>query len=278
MQTNVQKSNSSMSRMFTLASFELVRLFLTKRGLLAIGAFSLVWFFILYYPVNYAADLVTTAEFRGAVEQLFGALGLNALLDWPVAELALYWLVAVYTFPLFTIAASSDQTCSDRARGTLRFISLRSTRNEILLGRFLGQVLITSILAILTLVATILLAMWRDTALALPAALLSATLFFNLFIAILPFVALMSFFNSFLNSAKLTIIWTILFFGIGSLVISLLSFKWPEAQYLNYLYPGTQLKHVVSQGSLSFSIYAIPLVQTIAYLALSSILMKRSAI
>ena len=141
-------------------------------------------FFILYYPVNYAADLVRTVEFRAAVEQVFGALGLTALLDWPVSELALYWLVAIYTFPLFAIAASSDQTCSDRARGTLRFISLRSTRNEIVLGRFLGQVMITSILVVLTLMATTLLALWRDTSLFLLAAVLSATLFFNLFIAI----------------------------------------------------------------------------------------------
>lgn len=278
MHTQAAPRNSSLGRIGSLASFELVRLFLTKRGLLAIGAFTLVWFFILYYPVNYAADLVRTVEFRAAVEQVFGALGLTALLDWPVSELALYWLVAIYTFPLFAIAASSDQTCSDRARGTLRFISLRSTRNEIVLGRFLGQVMITSILVVLTLMATTLLALWRDTSLFLLAAVLSATLFFNLFIAILPFIALMSFFNSFLNSAKLTIVWTILFFGLGSLFITLLSLKFPEAQFLNYLYPGMQLKYVVSQGELSLSIYLIPLAQTAAYLLLSSILMKRSAL
>ncbi len=270
--------SSSFWRMWTLAKFELVRLFLTKRGMLAISAFALGWFFILYYPVNSAVSIVSTVEFRDAVEQLFGALGLTALLEWPVSELAIYWLIAIYSFPMFALIVSCDQTCSDRTRGTLRFISLRASRNEILLGRFSGQVLITSVLILLTLIATVAMAVWRDGSLLIDATLKSLDLFKELFIAILPFIALMTFFNSFLRSAKLTVIWTFLFFGIGSIIITLLTLKIPAAEYLNYLLPGQQLDDIVGQNQLSLTQYAVPLLQTIFYLLCASLLMRRSAL
>lgn len=265
-------------RTWALTKFELVRLFLTKRGVLAITAFATLWFFILYYAVDSAATIVSNDSFKENANQMFGALGLSQLLEWQVSELIIYWLIALYLFPVFALGAASDQTCADRTRGTLRFISLRATRNEILIGRFLGQCLIIALLIALTLTATISMAWWRDSALLLPAFLKGLMLFVQLVLVILPFVALLSFFNSVLSSAKLTVVVTVLFFGLGSIFINILLYVHPSAEYLHYLIPGEQISEIVGQQSLKAVHYLIPLIQTAFYLFLASILMKRSAL
>jgi len=268
----------SLIRIWALAKFELIRLFLTKRGMVAILAFVTAWFIILYYPVNSAVNIVSSDNFRDMVEDTFGILGLSALLNWQVSEFTIYWLIALYFFPVFALGASSDQTCADRTRGTLRFISLRATRNEIILGRFIGQVVIIAILILLTLVATTTLAWWRESALLVPALLKASQLFIQLIIIVLPFIALTSFFNSFLRSAKLTSVVTLLFFGLGSLLIGLISYQLSSANYLNYIFPGVQLSDVVGQDKLTVVDFLIPLIQTCCYLALASMFMKRSAL
>ncbi len=276
--SNLLHTQKSLLRTWALAKFELIRLFLTKRGMLAIMAFATAWFLILYYPVNSAVGIVSSDGFKEMAKDTFGILGLSTLLNWQVSEFTLYWLIALFSFPVFALGASSDQTCADRTRGTLRFISLRATRNEILFGRFLGQVLIIAILILLTLFATITMAWWRDSTLLGPAILKAAQLFIELVIVVLPFIALTSFFNSFLRSAKLTSIMTLLFFGLGSMLIGLLSYKIASAQYLNYIFPGVQLSDIVGQDKLTIIHYLIPLIQTCGYLTLASIFMKRSAL
>lgn len=268
----------SLFRMWALAKFELIRLFFTKRGTLALLAFITAWFLILYYPVNSAVSIVASDGFKEMAKDTFGMLGLSELLNWQVSEFTLYWLIALYSFPVFALGASSDQTCADRTRGTLRFISLRATRNEILFGRFLGQTLIIAILILLTLLATAGMAWWRDSNLLVPALLKVGQLFIELTIVVLPFIALTSFFNSFLRSAKLTSVITLLFFGLGTILVSLLSYKIASAHYLNYIFPGVQLSDIVGQNIFSLTNYIIPIVQTCCYLTLASIFMKRSAL
>lgn len=268
----------SISRAWCLATFEMVRLFFTKRGLLALAAFATVWFVILRYPVNSAVSIVSSEDFRQMAMQMFGVLGLSELLTWKVPELAIYWLVALYSFPVFALFAASDQTCSDRTRGTLRFITLRSTRNEVVFGRFIGQLLIVTALIALTLLATVAMATYRESALFLPGLSKAALLFKELVLAVLPFIALMAFLNSFIRSSKLAIVMCVLFYGVGSALIAILSHYLPYSEYLFYIYPGFQLNDVIGQQSFSISNYVTPLIQTVCYLAAASYVMKRSAL
>jgi Cu-processing system permease protein len=100
-------------RLANIAVFELVRLFLTKRGLLAVSAFLICWFLILRYPIGQAVSLMSSEEFAGFVEGAFGAVGLSKLLTWPESELAVYWLIALYSFPAFCLFICGDQTVGD---------------------------------------------------------------------------------------------------------------------------------------------------------------------
>lgn len=258
--------------------FELVRLFNTKRGLLALLAFATIWFIILYYFVNSATGYVTSNSFKAMVEQFFGTLGLSALLDWPVSEYAIYWLIAVYFFPLFSIAVCNDQLCSDKQRGTLRFITLRATRVEVVLGRYLGQLLIISILIFLTIIATAIMASARDISLLSPSLTIGVKLFIELFIVVMPFIALMSLFNTLLGTAKLAVVVATLFFGLGPLIIALIKYIFGQEFYLNLVFPGGQIESILAQTSVGGSHYLLPLMQTFIFLICANIVMKRAAL
>jgi len=268
----------SFQRMLCLAKFELYRLFLTKRGALALVAFATAWFLILRYLVSSAATIVSSKMFQDMAEQVFGMLGLSELLTWEVPELAIYWLVAVYSFPVFSLFAASDQTCADRTRGTLRFISLRASRVEIVCGRFAGQLAIMAILIALTLVATSLMAAYNNSEILIVAITQSLYLFTALFIVILPFVGLMTFINSFVRSSRLALVLSLLFFGLGPLIIALLEYKLAGAASLNYIFPGIQISDIVDPQNTATINHFIPIIQAAAYLLLANIIMKRSAL
>jgi len=265
-------------RLSTITQFELIRIFKTKNGLIALTAFCAVWFILLYYLISSATEIVFSDGFKIVASTLFGALGLSALLEWPVAEFSIYWLVAVYSFPVFTLLVTSDQTCSDRARGTLRFITLRATRSEILLGRFLGQFLILISLIFLTLVACVVLAAARDVALFMPAIKQAFVLFIELAIIILPFIALMSFFNSILSSAKMSIVTCVLFYTIGALLVGFIQFQLKSGHFIDFIFPGTQISKVVSLQGLDFTHYLVPIIQSVLLLFAADKLLKRASL
>lgn len=268
----------SPKRISSIAIFELVRLFKTKSGALTLLAFATVWLIILYYFVSSAVDVVSSGSFKDIAINVFGALGIEDLLSWPVPELAIYWLVALYSFPFFTILFTNDQTCGDKSRGTLRFITLRTTRSELLFGRFIGQVVIMAILIALTLIATMLMATLRDPSASVYGFSIGVQIFIDLFVVVLPFIALMTFFNTFSNSSKLVIVYAVLFFGILPLALNLIEYLLGLGQALHYIIPGVQIDDVVNPADLTLVSYVIPLIQTIFYTALALIMMKRSSL
>jgi hypothetical protein len=272
------QSFNNYKRIWILARFELTRLFLTKRGMIALAAFATVWFIILYYLVSSAVSIVSSEIFQDIVEQLFGVLGLANLLDWPESELAIYWLIAAYLFPSFALFSASDQTCSDRTRGTLRFISLRATRTEIIIGRFVGQVMIAEILISVTIVTTVLMASYRDFALLEQGIHQAIKLFIDLSIIVLPFIALMTLLNSFLRSSKMAIVVCTLIFGLGPFIVGLLSYKFPIAEKLNYIFPGGQISELLGQPEMAIGHYSLPIIQSILFLIIASIIMKRTSL
>jgi ABC-type transport system involved in multi-copper enzyme maturation permease subunit len=77
---------------------------------------------------------------------LFDVIGLGSSQHWSIPEFDVFWQLALIIFPMLSIAMAADQTCSDRARGTLRFMVLRSSRDRVFFGRFTGVMLIQALL------------------------------------------------------------------------------------------------------------------------------------
>ncbi len=265
-------------RLIGIAGFELVRLFLTKRGLLSVGAFLICWLLILRYPVAESGALLSSAEFAGFIDSVFGAIGLSKLLTWAESELAVYWLIALYSFPSFCLFLSSDQTVGDKQRGTLRFLCLRATRSEILFGRFLGQVLILAILILFTLGATLAVMSFRDPSLFAAALPRSFLLFAYLLISVMPFIALMSFFNTFAGTARSAFVFAVLFFAGGGIIVGLLTWQIPVLEWLNLVFPGYQLDKMAGQNADTLLGIGLPLIQTFVLLFSAQRVFARSSI
>ena len=134
------------NHLLLFCQFELNRSFATRKGLLALVTFAVVWYFILLYPLRIAADLM--AQEHGIFDHLslLNFIGLDSIEHSAIPEFDVFWQLALIIFPVMSITLAADQTCSDRMRGTLRFIVLRSSRDRVFFGRFAGVMLIQVLL------------------------------------------------------------------------------------------------------------------------------------
>lgn len=268
----------NIQRIWTIVQFELIRLFGSKRGLITLAAFSCIWFLIYFYVINSAADFITSASFKNISQQVFGQLNLLNVLEWGVPQLAVYWLVAMYLLPMFALMFACDQTCSDRERGTLRFILLRTTRSELLLGRFLGQVLISFILITLTLSVSLILALVSGQTLTLDQMSIALKVLGQLILITLPFIGSMSLINSFVKTAKMSMVIYTLLYVLGGILINLIGYFAFDVSVLFYLYPGEQIDRVLGFEASLFDQYLLPSIQTILYLVFANIALKRASL
>jgi len=268
----------SVFRVWQITLFELTRLFATKRGLLALAAFAMVWFMILKYPIGHAVPFLNSPEFSDIAKQMAGSIGLRELVSWPEAEFSIYWIISLYCFPIFSLFISSDQTVGDRQRGTLRFLSLRSTRDEILVGRYLGQLLIISILILATVIATLLVMTYRDYGLFTNGLLLGLKISVQLTIICMPFIAMMAFMNIIASSSRLSIIIAILLFTLGTGLISYISSYIPFVDLLFYLLPGEQIADVAGQQNTNFLDWLLPILQSFMWITLASLILRKRAL
>lgn len=262
-----------------ICQFELVRLFMTRRGIVLVVAFAIIWLLLLKYPIYQAASILSNPNFMANFSELSQQLNLNYLLNWHSPELAIYWLIAAFSFPLTSVLFSSDQTASDNSLGTLRFVSLRASRNQILFGRFFGQLLIMIVLIMMTVVATWGMGALRDSSSMLAGGAELVLVTVNLVVLCLPFIALMALFNCIFNSSRLSIVATIIIIPIVSSIINLASTAWPLLESLLMILPGQQLTTTVqSDGLSSIDLTILPLIQTLCYLVLAQVILARRSL
>ena len=253
-----------MNNLFIIARFELFRLFLTARGWVSLFAFALVWAILLRYVIYNASVHLIDENTARLIGGLTGNRGVQNLLAWPVAEIAVFWGIALYLFPLFSIVLTADQTASDRARGTLRLINLRATRDGIFFGRFTGQMIIQSLLIIITIVSVVALAIFRDPGLSLPSFSLSLLVIVNLLIVLLPYTALMALVSAMANSARMAIIYASILWLIIFILINWFSPRFPVIASIEWVLPGAQLADLLEkEGWDTLSTAYIPILQSI---------------
>lgn len=266
-----------MNTIVIIARYELARLFLTKRGLLSLTAFALVWALVLRYAIYGAAQFFTADAPGGIIVSFFNSGIINNLLSWQIPELAVFWVVTLYLLPIFSVLLSADQTASDRARGTLRLLHLRASRDGIFLGRFLGQILILTVLIILALASTLALVWLRSSSLLMPGLELASVLLVNLVLVLLPYTALMAWVSSMARSARQATLYAVIIWILFSIVTRWLSVQFPGFWLLDRVLPGAQIPALLQlSGWNTLSLAAIPLIQTLILLALGRTMMQRS--
>ncbi|GIU14588.1 ABC transporter [Shewanella sp. MBTL60-007] len=276
---NSSPKNSMLKNTLLLAQFELKKMLFNPRGLIALVAFSLVWLLILLYPISGASSFLLNPDFRGLIEGIFGQQAVSELFKWPVAEMAVYWIAALYIFPLFSIFVSADQFATDNSRGTFRFLTLRVGRDSLFFGRYLGHMALQSLLLAMTVIATIVLAVSRDVTLLMPALFSGLLVTLNLIIVLLPYTALMALLSLYANSARQATIYAILVWALMSVSIAIINNYLPIISELKWLLPGSQISLMINTQGLGSFVYApVPLCQAFVLLVLGRMYINRSAL
>jgi len=249
-------------RMWLLAQDEVIRLLSTRRGLFALLGFLLVWLAVLNYGILPAASLFSEPSNSIVIEFLLSALGLEDWangVSWPAAELAVYWFVSLYLFPFFALIASADQTASDRSRGT----------------RFVGQCLIMMIVILMTLGSVLLIiAFYSPDNLALSLAK-SPMIITNLWLVLLPYIALMALVSVFASSARQATLLAVILWISALLIVGFIRSRFGDSALLNWALPGSQVGELLRLSDWSTMSYAfIPVVHTTLFLVLGSVFMR----
>ena len=252
---------SFITTMWIIIRFEFSRVFLSQRGWMYLVTFGILWYFILNYWVL----------------NLTGFLGDN--IGWPVPELTSYWKVALYLFPGLCLAITANQTCSDKTRGTLRFLVLRANRNSIFLGRFLSQMLLQLVLIVVTTASAYIAAVMHDKSNIMPGIFSSVIIVSNLFIVLIPVTAMMSLLSLLVNSTRQVTVLAILIWVLASAFIQGVSHYFPFFEVFELLVPGRQLTELSELPQAeTFTLAYIPLLQGFVLLVIGCLVMKRTSL
>ncbi len=261
-----------------ISQFELQRLFTTRKGLLYLITFAVVWFLILLYPIRFAADYFSQSN-PAHGNLFFEYIGLGSLMNWRVAEFGVYWRLALFLFPMLSIIIAADQTSSDRDRGTLRFLTLRTSRDSLFFGRFTACMYIQVLMVTITLVSTLFLALYRDNSIFLIACNNAIAISVNLAIILLPFTALMSALSATFNSARQSTLWAILILVFLAGIINLLSSYLPALNILKIFVPGYYSDELAQLSEWEpIQLAYISLFQTVVFLAIGRWIMLRQSL
>lgn len=261
------------------AAFELRRLWQTRSGLMTLAATAVIWGLLLYYLILPATELVSSLASMNTSIRIMGTNILQHLGNWPSPELTLYWLLSLFLLPVFCLFFTANQLCNDLERGTLRFLSLRSSRLAILLGRFTGQMLVQGSLILLTVSATLIVTAWNANAFSWPMLNGAAVIWVNLLLILLPFTALMSVFSALAPTAKLAVTLAIVSIGLFYGALSWFISAYPGAAFLKNYLLGAQVSNIATvQGWQTLQFATLPLLQSVIFLGLAYIIIKRRAL
>ena len=265
-----------LNHLLLICQCELKRLFTTGKGLLYLITFALVWYFILFYPIRLAADMLWQGQYTAQGANFFELIGFGSLLNWQIPEFGVFWRFALVMFPLLCVIIAADQTCSDRERGTLRFLALRTSRESIFFGRFVGVMLIQAVLILATLLTTLILVIYRDANLLSTAFNSALAIAVNLILVLLPFTAMMAALSATVKSARQATVWAILIWSFLSGIISGLSYYLPGLDILKIMIPGYQVSELAQLSEWNtLELAYIPLLQAAVLLVIGRWIMAR---
>lgn len=263
---NAKKING-FTRLGLIANQELVASFTSIRGLFVTAVFILIWILLLFYPIRISAEAMVNPDTANWFVGILSLLGLDPLQDWLLSEFAIYWVVALYLFPTFSLLSAADQMISDRNRASLRFLTLRCSRGQLYFGRFIGHMLIQAVLLSITLVITYGLLMLNKPQYWLEGLSLLPLIFCHILLVTAPFIALMSLLSVSVNSVRMASLVAFVILAFGGFVVSYLEGFFPILSVLNYWIPGGQIYAMAqSHPTIAWGDLWSPMMQTFGFL------------
>ncbi len=263
-------------KVFVLAGDEVLRLMTTRRGLLSIAGFVLIWAAVLIYFIMPAASFYRNASESGMLELLFPNFQFFYADLWPTPELTIFWIVSLYILPLLAITTAADQTASDRSRGTLRYLVLRCSRLEIYFGRYLGQVVVLLSVTLVTLGSVLAIVAVNSTEQLAPAIARAPVIVVNMMLVLAPYIALMALVSVLARTPRQATLFAVILWISVSIVISYVRSAYPELSVLDWVLPGSQVGQLRALSDWQMLKFApIPLVHTAVLLSIGAFFMWR---
>ncbi len=262
-----------------IAQHEVLKLFGTRRGWISIAAFLLVWGVILAFIIEPAARFLSKQETGGLIGLLFGENADRLINNWATLEVSIYWLVSLYVLPMFAILIAADQMASDRTRGSLRYLLLRCGRLSLFFSRFAGQMLIMVLLVAVTFLSAMAMTAVHSTDRALQMVPDAWPIIFNLWLVLMPYVALMSLLSVLARSARQAIIYSIIAWIVIWLILRFIQNRFETASWvgvLDWVLPGAQIRGLLRLSDWeTLQLAPIPIVHTVVLLLLGAFFMWR---
>ena len=286
MQTHIQSSTGRISSkshfglsLWLIAQQELLKSFASTRGLLVTAVFTVIWILLLFYPIRISAEAMTSPDSASLFMVVLSFLGLETLQDWLLSEFAIYWLLALYLFPTFSLISTADQMISERKRGGLRFLTLRCSRAQLFFGRFIGQMLIQSVLICITLAITYALFLFNHPHYWLEGLSLLPLIFIHILLVTAPFVALMSLLSITVDSVRMASLYAFMILALGGLLINFFASYLPLLAVLEYWIPGGQIYSMAqSHPTIAWGALIHPILQAVGFLLLGYVIFRRQEI
>ena len=254
-------SPSALANMWVLISLELSRAFTNRQGLIYLGAFSFFSYLILSYTVSQPI-FIHSGDLKSAFNSIFKN----------------YYGLATYGFPILCLFVAANQTCSDRERGTLRFISLRCSRDEIFFARFFSQILIQLVYIAISLVFLVGIIVYQSeyNSEFIPIVLWA---FITTGVVIFPFIALMALVSVLVEQPRKATFYAILIWVLSYVFMGLIEEYVPILTPLNILVLGMQFSDLNELvGSTKLSLAHVPFIQCAVLLILGRFFMGRKSL
>lgn len=268
-----------MTNLLIVAFHELSRFFRTRRGWLTIIGFTLIWTTLLLTVVRQASDFMTSEQTGSIADALLHYFGLDALNNWAAPEVAAYWLIALYLLPMFCLPIAADLFASDRARGTLRFVALRSSRSKIFFGRLIGQWLIQLVIVTASFFSVIILIGFRSPTQAIPAFTQAPIVIINLMLILTPVILMMGCVSIIARSARQATLLAVSVWLVSAIAISWIQYKVGSVPVLDWALPGSQIPSLLQlSGWDTLQLANIPITQSFILLLLGWWVAHRIAI
>ena len=199
---------------------------------------------------------------------MLGSKTISSLARWRVEEFGVHWFIALYVFPVCCVIFASDQTASDKTRGTLKLLTLHTSRTSLFCGRFAGLMIVQGIVIALTLISTLVVVAIREPALITHALSNAGFIWVNLMIVIAPYTALMAVISLLAKSGSQAISYAVYLWVLLLFAIYMLAKYFPDATLLKAVFPGSQISDLVALYDWSsLSTILIPVVQSLVFLA-----------
>lgn len=278
--SNTSRKKQRFMSLWFIAQQELLKSFASPRGLFVTAVFTVIWTLLLFYPIRISAEAMTSPDSASLFMVVLGFLGLETLQDWLLSEFAIYWVVALYLFPTFSLVSAADQMISERKRGGLRFLTLRCSRGQLFFGRFVGQILIQCVLICITLAITYAMLLFNKPHFWLEGLSLLPLVFIYVLLVTVPFVALMSLLSITVDSVRMASLIAFMILALGGFMINYFASYLPFLVVLEYWIPGGQIysmaqSHPSVYPAIACAALLNPILQTVVFLLIGYAIFKR---